>query len=120
MTDTKAPLGRVHPGDPPALEFVRRLAHPMERVWRALTEREHLLSWMPCDIIGDRREPDGDHTELTLRPGCPGRTRGRRGPPPATTCASTTLRRSSTSVATGLGVLGHAPPGRYDAVAVPD
>ncbi len=56
MTDMKGPLGRVHPGDPPALEFVRRLAHPMEKVWRALTEREHLRSWMPCDIIGERRE----------------------------------------------------------------
>jgi uncharacterized protein YndB with AHSA1/START domain len=51
-----APLGRVLPGEPPALEFVRRLPHPVEKVWRAVTQRDHLRAWMPCDIIGDRRE----------------------------------------------------------------
>ena len=54
MTDT--PLGRVLPGDPPVLQFVRELPHPIEKVWRAVTEREHLRSWLPCDIIGDRAE----------------------------------------------------------------
>lgn len=53
---TEAPLGRVLPGDPPALEFIRRLSHPIDKVWRAVTDREHLRAWMPCDIIGDRRE----------------------------------------------------------------
>lgn len=56
MTENDAPLGRVVPGDPPVLEFVRRLAHPVEKVWHAVTDREHLRSWLPCDIIGDRRE----------------------------------------------------------------
>lgn len=50
-----APLGRILPGDPPALEFIRTLAHPIDKVWRAVTEREHLRSWMPCDIVGERR-----------------------------------------------------------------
>jgi uncharacterized protein YndB with AHSA1/START domain len=54
MTD--APLGQVLPGDPPALRFVRELAHPIDKVWSAITEREHLRSWMPCDIVGERRE----------------------------------------------------------------
>ena len=54
MTD--APLGRLLPGDPPTLQFVRDLAHPVDKVWRAITERDHLRSWMPCDIIGARRE----------------------------------------------------------------
>ena len=55
MTDD-APLGRVLPGEPPALQFVRTLAHPIDRVWRAVTERDHLRSWMPCDLVGERRE----------------------------------------------------------------
>lgn len=55
MTDGEA-LGRLLPGDPPALQFVRHLAHPIDKVWRAVTEREHLRSWMPCDIIGERRQ----------------------------------------------------------------
>ena len=53
---TAAPLGRVLPGDPPALEFVRELGHPIDKVWKAITTREHLRSWMPCDIVGDRRQ----------------------------------------------------------------
>src|SRR5438270_11714902 len=36
------------------LTFVRRLAHPPEKVWRALTEPEHLAAWFPTDIEGDR------------------------------------------------------------------
>lgn len=51
-----APLGRILPGDPPPLEFVRTFAHPIDKVWRAVTEREHLRSWMPCDIVGERRQ----------------------------------------------------------------
>ena len=37
------------------VQFERRLHHPRERVWRALTESEHLAHWMPCDIVGERR-----------------------------------------------------------------
>lgn len=36
------------------LRYVRRLAHPAERVWRALTESDQLRHWFPCDIIGER------------------------------------------------------------------
>lgn len=36
------------------LRFTRRLAHPPEKVWRALTEPEHLAAWFPTDIEGDR------------------------------------------------------------------
>jgi uncharacterized protein YndB with AHSA1/START domain len=39
-----------------ALRFVRSLAHPREKVWRAITESEHLQHWMPCDLVGDRAE----------------------------------------------------------------
>lgn len=36
------------------LRFVRRLAHPPEKVWRALTEAEHLAAWFPTTIEGER------------------------------------------------------------------
>jgi uncharacterized protein YndB with AHSA1/START domain len=36
------------------LRFTRTLAHPVERVWRALTEPEHLAHWFPSTIDGRR------------------------------------------------------------------
>ena len=36
------------------LRFTRKLAHPPEKVWRALTELEHLAAWFPTDIEGER------------------------------------------------------------------
>jgi uncharacterized protein YndB with AHSA1/START domain len=35
------------------LRFTRELAHPAERVWRAVTEAEHLQAWFPMRIHGD-------------------------------------------------------------------
>lgn len=55
MHEIREPLGRLTPGDPPVLEFERTLRHPVEKVWHAITSREHLHAWFPCDIIGDRR-----------------------------------------------------------------
>ncbi|WP_345636693.1 SRPBCC family protein [Rugosimonospora acidiphila] len=43
-----------HAGDRWRLRFARRLAHPPEKVWRALTEPEHLRAWFPTTIEGDR------------------------------------------------------------------
>ncbi|WP_370326116.1 SRPBCC family protein [Euzebya sp.] len=37
------------------LRFERHLAHPPEKVWRAITESAHLRSWFPADIVGERR-----------------------------------------------------------------
>ncbi len=37
------------------LRFVRTLAHPIERVWAAVTEPEHLARWFPTTIEGERR-----------------------------------------------------------------
>ncbi|HEX6309787.1 MAG TPA: SRPBCC domain-containing protein [Longimicrobiales bacterium] len=37
------------------LRFVRRLAHPREKVWRALTEEQHLSAWFPTTIEGELR-----------------------------------------------------------------
>lgn len=36
------------------LRFTRRLPHPPEKVWRALTEPEHLAAWFPTTIEGER------------------------------------------------------------------
>jgi uncharacterized protein YndB with AHSA1/START domain len=36
------------------LRFVRRLPHPPGKVWRALTEPEHLEAWFPAEIRGER------------------------------------------------------------------
>lgn len=35
----------------PQLRFTRRLAHPPEKVWRAITEPAHLKAWFPDTII---------------------------------------------------------------------
>jgi uncharacterized protein YndB with AHSA1/START domain len=40
-------------GPRPVLRLERSLAHPPAAVWRALTDREELKMWFPCDIITD-------------------------------------------------------------------
>jgi uncharacterized protein YndB with AHSA1/START domain len=35
------------------VRFTRRLAHAPEKVWRALTEPEHLAAWFPTRIEGE-------------------------------------------------------------------
>ncbi|HEY5013080.1 MAG TPA: SRPBCC family protein [Acidimicrobiia bacterium] len=42
-------------GETVTLTFTRRFAHPPEKVWRALTEPEHLGAWFPDEIVGERR-----------------------------------------------------------------
>jgi uncharacterized protein YndB with AHSA1/START domain len=36
------------------LRMERRLTHPVEKVWRALTEPEHVAAWFPARIEGER------------------------------------------------------------------
>ena len=50
---TEARMGRLLPDG--GVEFVRHLAHTPDKVWRALTESEHLEHWFPTDIVGERR-----------------------------------------------------------------
>lgn len=38
----------------PALRFERRYRHPMERVWRAITDPNEMAAWFPSDVDGDR------------------------------------------------------------------
>jgi uncharacterized protein YndB with AHSA1/START domain len=47
--------GVVRDGRRVGLRYRRSLRHPPEKVWRALTESEHLRHWLPCDIVGERR-----------------------------------------------------------------
>ncbi len=42
-------------GDLSILRYERRLAHPRERVWRAITEDADLAAWFPTTIEGPRR-----------------------------------------------------------------
>ena len=39
--------------DRQALTFERRLAHPVERVWRAVTEPAELAHWFPSAVSGE-------------------------------------------------------------------
>jgi uncharacterized protein YndB with AHSA1/START domain len=51
-------LGELVParhGGQHELRFTRTLAHPPAKVWRALTEPEHLAAWFPSEIRGERR-----------------------------------------------------------------
>jgi uncharacterized protein YndB with AHSA1/START domain len=35
----------------PRLRFTRHLAHPPEKLWRAITEPEHLEAWFPQKVV---------------------------------------------------------------------
>ncbi len=39
----------------PTLCFERRLAAPVERVWRAVTDPEEMRAWFPSAVVGERR-----------------------------------------------------------------
>jgi uncharacterized protein YndB with AHSA1/START domain len=41
--------------DRPALRFERRLAHPIEKVWRAVTKPDELRRWFPNEVTVDLR-----------------------------------------------------------------
>ena len=41
----------VTEGSRPAVRLERRLTDPPSVVWQALTDREQLRSWFPCDVI---------------------------------------------------------------------
>ena len=70
--DAAAEFGAV-----PVLRFARRLRHPREMVWRALTEDDHLDAWFPTTIEGARatsaplrfsfREGEGDSFTGAMR-----------------------------------------------------
>src|SRR5215211_1259069 len=44
----------VHIEGRPALRFERRYAHPLERVWRAVTDPAEMAAWFPSNVEGER------------------------------------------------------------------
>ena len=44
----------IHIDGQPALRFERRYAHPMERVWRAISDPAEMASWFPSNVEGER------------------------------------------------------------------
>ncbi|UMG93452.1 SRPBCC domain-containing protein [Nocardioides sp. TF02-7] len=60
-------------GDRVGLRFERRLAHPPEKVWRALTESEHLRHWFPADIVGGAPQRRPAHPAVLAGVGRAGR-----------------------------------------------
>ena len=48
--------------DRPALSFERRLSHPVEVVWRAITESGQLEQWFPSKVVVDELRPGGEMT----------------------------------------------------------
>jgi uncharacterized protein YndB with AHSA1/START domain len=57
MSIEDQPLGEVlRDEDKWVLRYKRVLRHAPDKVWAALTESDHLRHWMPCDIVGERRE----------------------------------------------------------------
>ena len=60
MTDPATPPAEATVdtrGPRPVLRFERVLARPPEAVWRAITDREELKAWFPCDVVADAWEP---------------------------------------------------------------
>jgi uncharacterized protein YndB with AHSA1/START domain len=46
----------------PALRFERRLSHPVEVVWRAITESDQLQNWFPSRVEVDELRPGAEMT----------------------------------------------------------
>jgi uncharacterized protein YndB with AHSA1/START domain len=42
-------------GDRWTVALTRRFPHPPEKVWRAITEPEHMAAWFPDQMIGERK-----------------------------------------------------------------
>jgi len=54
--ETQDDLGELERvGDGARVRFTRRLPHPRETVWRALTDTEHVNAWFPTTIEGEWR-----------------------------------------------------------------
>ncbi|QYC41927.1 hypothetical protein Nocox_21615 [Nonomuraea coxensis DSM 45129] len=54
----------LHPDGRTSLSMRRRLPHPPEKVWRALTEPGHLAAWFPAEVTFD-----GDRVGYGFGPG---------------------------------------------------
>jgi hypothetical protein len=62
LANNETSMGEVlRDGERIGLRFVRRFAHPLERVWSAITESDQLQFWMPCDIVGISMDVEWRH-----------------------------------------------------------
>jgi uncharacterized protein YndB with AHSA1/START domain len=53
---TEAGLGTLERhGEQCVLTFTRDLDHPPEKVWRAVSEPDHLAAWFPHEMVGERK-----------------------------------------------------------------
>ena len=77
------------------LRFERRLPHPPEKVWRALTEPHHLEAWFPAAIEGERAAGARVGPGVLLGHGAPPIFRARR--PRASSVSSASNRRAQRS-----------------------
>jgi uncharacterized protein YndB with AHSA1/START domain len=48
--------------DTPTLTFQRRLSHPVDRVWRAITEPDELQHWFPSKVVADELRAGAEMT----------------------------------------------------------
>ena len=48
--------------DRPTLTFERRVSHPVERVWRAITETAELEQWFPSKVVVDELRSGAEMT----------------------------------------------------------
>jgi uncharacterized protein YndB with AHSA1/START domain len=48
--------------DTPTLTFERRLSHPVDRVWRAITEPDDLQHWFPSKVVADELRAGAEMT----------------------------------------------------------
>ncbi len=64
-------LGALDP-DAGTLAFSRTYAHPIDRVWRALTERDQLAVWFPQTVVGDLLTPGAPLRFESAGDGAPG------------------------------------------------
>jgi len=64
---------RVTEDGRPAVRFHRRLAHPIERVWRAVSEPDELGRWFPAAVHGDLRAGADLQFEMAAGPTLAGR-----------------------------------------------
>lgn len=53
----------LHPDGRTTVRMQRRLPHPPEKVWRAITQPQHLAAWFPAEVT-----IDGDHISYGFGP----------------------------------------------------
>ena len=98
--------------DKPTLIFERRLSHPVDRVWQAITEPDELVHWFPSKVDVDDCAPGGamrfefedmplaapsTHDRARHRVRSPAGVRRLLGarPPTRTTCGSSSTRSTA-------------------------